>query len=315
MPTAALKTFLFEIDAMRPLRDGTVKPSGFDMDVVDDVSGPDGVRRMVRGLDFDVAEIALAAYLCARAYGIPMTAIPVFPHRTFHHDIVYYNPRSGIKSPADLQGRRVGIRSYVLTPAIWARGMLQADHGVDLNSITWVRSYDEHIQQYEYPPNVVLGPQDKDMAALLAAGEYDAALWFGKMTTPHPDIQPLFPDTEKAAAESYAKTGVYPMNHVIVVRDDVLKADPAIAREIYGVFKAARDHYLAHLDPNRSDLPPESQALLRNQAIIGGELLPYGIEKNRRTLEAMVQDSFDQKIIPQKVSVEEIFAPNTLDLE
>ncbi len=314
MPTAALKTFLFDLDPLRPLRDGTVKPSGFDLDIVQGVSGPEGVRRMVRTLEFDVAEIALAAYLCGRAHGIPMTAIPVFPHRTFHHDIIHYNPRSGIKSPADLQGRRVGIRSYVLTPAVWARGMLQADYGVDLNSVTWVRSFDEHIQQFEYPSNVILGPQDKDMATLLVEGEYDAALWFGRMTTPHPDIQPLFPDTHKAATQSYKNTGVYPMNHAIVIRDDVLKADPAIARELFAAFTAARDHYLGGLDDG-GELSPESQALVRHRDIVGDDLLPYGIAGNRRTLEAVIQDSVDQRIIPKKVSVEEIFAPNTLDLE
>ena len=314
MPPSALKTFLFDLDPLRPLRDGTVMPSGLDLEIVEGVSGPEGVRRMVRTLEFDVAEIALAAYLCARAYGIPMTAIPIFPHRTFHHDIVYYNPRSGIKGPADIQGRRVGIRSYVLTPAVWARGMLQADHGVDLNSVTWVRSFDEHVQQFQYPSNVVPGPQDKDMATLLVEGEYDAALWFGRMTTPHPNIQPLFPDTHEAAVESYKKTGVYPMNHAIVIRDDVLKADPAIARELFAAFTAARDHYLAGLDDG-GELSPESQALVRHRDIVGDDLLPYGIARNRRTLEAVIQDSVDQKIIPEKVSVEEIFAPNTLDLE
>lgn len=309
-----LKTFLFDLGSVNPLKDGSIKTGGLDLEIVPNVSGPEGVRRMIRNLDFDVAQIAFAGYLCAKAHGVPMTAIPIFPHRTFHHDILYYNPNSGITRPEDLQGRRVGIRSYVLTPAIWARGMLQTDYGVDLSTITWVRSNDEHIQEYRYPPNVVLGPQDKDMITLLEDREYDAALWFGKLETTHPNIKPLFPDKQQSAVKSYQNSGIYPMNHVIAIKSELVDADPTIATQLYAIFKASRDHYVNQLAQS-ANMSPESEDLIRNHAMVGGELLPYGIKKNQSTIEAMVQFAVDQQVIPDKVSLEEIFVPNTLDLD
>ena len=139
----------------KPLKEGTAISERFDLDHVE-VSPVIAIfRRMVRGLEFDVAELALSTYLCSRAHNKPFTAIPIFLVRGFHHGAISYNTKSGIQSPKDLEGRRVGVRGYTVTTGVWVRGILQSVYGVDLNKVTWVLSGDDHVAEYVYPPNVV----------------------------------------------------------------------------------------------------------------------------------------------------------------
>ena len=309
---STLKIFLADSEEMQPLKDGTVKPEGHDLEFIELSPAPVGMRRMARGLEFDVAEMASSTYLCARAYGIPITALPVFLLRRFDHDKVFYNTKSGIKGPADLRGRRFGARSYTFTPAVWMRGLLDIEFGVGINEYVSVRTGDEHVQQYEYPPNVVAAPEGKEIPELLAEGEIDAAVMFEAGDSP--DVAPLFPDQERAAATTYKNTGIYPSSHLVTVKEELLRSEPALAQELFTAFKASRDHYVAGIEAG-GDLSPATQAMLRWKAIVGGDTLPYGVAKNRRMMEAMVQFCVDQRVIPQAVDVEEIFAPSTLDLE
>src|SRR6476659_737029 len=137
------------------LKDGTVKPTTFEPEIVEVDPIIAAFRRMVRGNEFDVCEMAITTYICAKAHGKPMTAIPVFIVRAFHHGAVLVNAKAGISRPKDLEGKRVGVnRGYTVTTGVWARGILASEHGVDLDSITWVRSDDEHVAEYEPPPNV-----------------------------------------------------------------------------------------------------------------------------------------------------------------
>src|SRR6266699_4679735 len=159
------------------LKDGTVKPRTFAFDFVEVPVLIDAFRRMVRGLEFDICEMAITTYICARAHGKRMTAIPIFLVRAFHHGAILVNTKAGIKTPKDLEGKRVGVnRGYTVTTGVWARGVLQDEHGVDLSKVTWVLSGDEHVAEYKAPANVVPIEMGKKMGDMLASGELGAAI-------------------------------------------------------------------------------------------------------------------------------------------
>ena len=183
------------------------------------------MRRMCRGLEFDICEMAFTTYVCARAAGLPFTAIPLFVTRNFHHWAIFYNEKSGIRTPKDLEGRKVGVnRGYTVTTGLWARGILQSEYGVDLNKITWVPTDDEHVLGFQYPPNVDNSYRGKPMKELLLSGVVDAAL--GEVGVEAPEIKPLIPDARNAAFDYFRKTGIYPINHGVVVKNSVLKENP-----------------------------------------------------------------------------------------
>src|SRR6202162_1157476 len=159
------------------LKDGTVKPKPFAFDFVEVPVLIDAFRRMVRGNEFDICEMAITTYICARAHGKRFTALPVFLVRAFHHGAIVYNTKCGIRTPKDLEGRRVGVnRGYTVTTGLWARSILQEEYGVDLGKITWVLSGDEHVAEYRPPANVVPIEPGQKMGDMLAAGELCPAI-------------------------------------------------------------------------------------------------------------------------------------------
>jgi len=175
MPSPVLRTAIGNYGHTTALKDGTTTSPMFGLEHVEISPVPMIFRRMVRGLEFDVAEMALATCLCARAHGRRFTGIPIFLTRAFYHGELLCHRRSGIREPKDLEGRKVGVRSYTLTPGVWTRGILAAEYGVDLDAVTWVLSGDEHVQEYVAPANVVSSPNN-DLVSMLLAGEIDAAI-------------------------------------------------------------------------------------------------------------------------------------------
>src|SRR4029079_7059621 len=194
------------------------------------------MRRMCRGLEFDICEMAFTTYVCARAAGLPFTAIPLFVTRNFHHWAIFHNVNAGIRTPNDLEGRKAGVnRGYTVTTGLWARGILQSEYGVDLNKVTWVPTDDEHVRGFEYPSNVDTSHRGKSMRELLLSGEVDAAL--GEVGVEAPEIKPLIPDAQNAAFDYFRGTGIYPINHGVVVKNSVLKDNPGIACTLHAQFE------------------------------------------------------------------------------
>src|SRR5258705_13279215 len=196
MPNLKLKSVTRTQGNNRSLKDGTVKPrtSEFAFEEVDPLIA--AFRRMVGGNEFDICEMAITTYICARAHGNPMTAVPVFLVRASHHGAVLVNTKAGIRTPKDLEGRPVGVnRGYTVTPGVWARSILQEEHGVDLDKITWVLSGDEHVAEYRPPSNVVPIAPGKQMGDMLASGELAAAIG---IEVDAPDVEPLIPDALEA---------------------------------------------------------------------------------------------------------------------
>ncbi len=264
------------------------------------------MRRMCRGLEFDICEMAFTTYLCARAAGLPFTAIPVFVTRNFHHWAVFVNTKSGVRTPKDLEGRKVGVnRGYTVTTGLWARGVLQSEYGVDLNKITWIPTDDEHVLGFKEPANVDYRFRGAKMLDLLMSGEIDAAI--GEVAVDAPEIQPLFPDARNEAFGYFRRTGIYPINHGVVIKDALLKDAPWIAGELCQAFEKSKTEYLKNLDLGDAATSWDRAAKVNAEAV--GDPFPFGIEPNRKALEAMTQFAVDQKMVPRKFSVEELFAP------
>ena len=212
----------------KPMKQAGVDLGRLDLKFVEVEQIVPMMRRMCRGLEFDICEMAFTTYVCARAAGLPFTAIPVFVTRNFHHWAIFYNVKSGIRTPKDLEGRKVGVnRGYTVTTGLWARGILQSEYGVDLNKVTWIPTDDEHVLGFKAPANVDYQLRGKPMRELLLSGEVDAAL--GEVGVEAPEIKPLIPDARNAAFDYFRKTGIYPINHGVVVKNSVLK-DNALDR-------------------------------------------------------------------------------------
>jgi 4,5-dihydroxyphthalate decarboxylase len=289
-----------------------VKPASFAFDFVEVPVLIDAFRRMVRGLEFDICEMAITTYVCARAHGKRFTALPVFLVRAFHHGAILYNTKVGIRTPKDLEGRKVGVnRGYTVTTGLWARSVLAEEHGVDLGKITWVLSGDEHVAEYRPPANVVPIPAGKKMADMVAAGELAAAIG---IEVDSPDVKPLIPDAQEAGLAALRRRGHYPINHTVVVKDDLLAAHRGLAVDVFNAFAQAKRLYVERLKAGAIEKPTEIDRLHQRVMAITGDPLPYGIAPNRAVLEELIRHSLSQGIITRPVTVDGLFAPPTHSL-
>ena len=294
------------------LKDGSVKPKTFTFEFVEVDPLIAAFRRMVRGLEFDICEMAITTYICAKAHGKRMTAVPVFLVRAFHHGAILVNSKVGIRTPKDLEGKRVGVnRGYTVTTGVWARSILQAEHGVDLSKITWVLSGDEHVAEYRPPPNVVPIEKGKQMTDMLASGELAAAIGIEASS---PAVKPLIPNALEAGLAALRRNGHYPINHTVVIKDDLLAANPGLAADVFSAFAEAKRRYVERLKTGNIDKPTKEDEVHRRVMEITGDPLPYGIAANRRVLDELIGHAVTQGIIEKPVSVDELFAPGTRDL-
>jgi 4,5-dihydroxyphthalate decarboxylase len=311
MPALPLTAAMVNYGHVRPLLDGTIQSDRVTLEHIEVSPIPAAFRRMVRHLEFDLSEMAFATYLCARAHGKAMTALPIFLTRRLEHGSIVYHTRSGMQRPADLAGRRVGVRSYTLTPGIWVRGILQSAYGVDLERVTWVLTGDEHVAEYVAPDNVVSAPKGSDLKAMLLAGDIDAAI--GLQGPEEPALQPLIDDPQQAGIDYYRKTGIYPISHMIVVKDELLEAHPWLAETLCDLFVRAKRHYLSQLNGS-PEAHPVNTDMLAMRPVLGEDHIPYDLESNRQTIEALIRFCVDQQIIPQPVEMEELFPNSVLNV-
>jgi 4,5-dihydroxyphthalate decarboxylase len=256
--------------------------------------------------------MAITTYICARAHGKRITAIPVFLVRAFHHGAILVNENAGIRSPKDLEGKRVGVnRGYTVTTGVWARSILQEEYGVDLSKITWVLSGDEHVAEYRPPANVVPIEKGKKMADMLASGELVAAIG---VETDSPAVKPLIPNPLEAGLTALKRNGHYPINHTVVVRDELLERYPRLAAELFQAFGEAKRVYLDRLKGGKIDKLTDVDRVHQRVMAITGDPLPYGIQPNRRVIEELIRHAVKQKIIGKPFTAEELFAPGTHEL-
>jgi 4,5-dihydroxyphthalate decarboxylase len=279
------------------LKERTVVPKGYSLDFEEVDPLILAFRRMVRELEYDVCELAFTTYLCAREHGKRFTALPIFLVRGFHHGAILCNTRV-VREPKELEGKRVGVnRGYTVTTGVWARGVLADEHGVDLERVTWVLSGDEHVAEYRPPANVVPVEEGGELAELLAAGELAAAIG---VEVDHPDVAPLIPAAKEAGYEALRRRGHYPINHLVVVRDELLEAHPDLAGAVFDAFERAKDLYV------EGDAVAPMHARVRE--ITGGDPLPYGVEPNRAAIEELIDHAVAQRILTRRPDVGTLFA-------
>ncbi|MDH3240637.1 MAG: ABC transporter substrate-binding protein [Alphaproteobacteria bacterium] len=294
----------------RRVKEGAVTLPDFDLEFEEIPVLVQGFRRMVRQLAFDVCEMALTTYICAKAHGVKFTAIPIFLVRDFHHGAIAHHVPSGLKSPAELAGKRVGVnRGYTVTTGVWARAIIQDEYDVDLSSITWAPSGDEHVEAYRAPENVVPLP-DGDLEAHLASGDVVAAVG---ASFDHPDIAEMIPNEFEAGVAALKSRGFYPINHTVVVRDAVLEEMPDVAIQVFDAFAESKRQYVADLKAGRITDPKRVDRVHKVALEVMDDPLPYGVEPNRKTLEGLVDHAATQKIIPQRMALEDLFAKSVLD--
>ena len=292
------------------LKDGTVKPRGANLEVVEVAPMPRLFDRMIKDREFDVSEMAIVTYLQGKEFGEPFTAIPVFPLRAFPHGTVLYNVKSGVQSPKDLEGKKIGVRAYAGTAGVWARGLLQSEYGVDPSKVTWIINDLEHIGEYKNPPNVEL-VKGANLGEMLTNGEIAAGI--GLMGIDSRDVKPLISNARQAQAEWFSKTGVFPINNTVVVKDELLASDPAIAEALFAAFKEAKASYLQRLKAQGAQGRDE-EADVRFMEVVGDDPLPLGVDTNRKALDMIIQFCADQRIITRKPGVDDLFAPSTRGL-
>jgi 4,5-dihydroxyphthalate decarboxylase len=316
-----LKTVLQRSSHTAALIDGDVVAEGVTLDFVDVRPAIAAYRRMVRHVEFDVCELAPTTYYIARACGLPFKALPVFLTRRFHHHGLVVQRDAGIHSPKDLEGKKVGVRAYSVTTGVWTRGILTNEYALDASKVMWVVDDEEHVTQLKLPPNVVHVPDGRSLAAMMAAGELAAAFtgnagigregppqagWEAKERPSAPTYAELLPDARNLEAQWYRRTGIHPFHNLIVVKDDILDAHPWIARSLYDAFAEAKARWLPALKSGQAN-STDDQTYRALMPLVGDDPLPYGIEPNRNSIEALIHYSVQQGLIPRPLSVADLF--------
>jgi len=275
--TIRLRTLLGDHPGTKALKDGSIKSDLVEFDFVDYSPTNRGFKPMVREGAFDVSEMAIVTYLMAKSFGKPMVLLPNVVLARFQHAYALYNAKSGTMKPSDLNGKRVGIRSFTTTTGAWLRGILANDYGVDLDSIDWITFEDAHVA--EFKDTTRRAPAGKQIIQMLVDGELDAVL--GEKVD-HPDLKPLFPDAARDEKSWFVRHGVTPINHMVVVSESLVKNHPGAVREVSCLL-----HESAEL------APPSSPRF--NAADI------------RRSLGMIIRYTAQQGLIPRVYTVDEIF--------
>lgn len=308
-----------DYDHTRALADGRVKIDGVDLNFVN-LSPPSQIfLRMLHDEAYDASEMSLSNYMIALGKGDRrFVAIPVFPSRVFRHSYIWINTQAGIEKPEDLKGKKVGIADYSMTALLFVRGLLQHQYGVAPQDIHWFRRRLEHVS-IDIPPGIRIDNIGKDqtLEGLFEEGKLDALA----VTSPpraflegSPLVQRLFPDCRGVEAEYYRQTKIFPIMHMVVIRRAMYEREPSIAVRLAQGFEAAKQLAFEAYEEGLSSLPWLNLDLEYARQILGKDVYPYGMEKNRPTLEAATLYSHEQGLTKKRFALNEMFAPETLDL-
>jgi 4,5-dihydroxyphthalate decarboxylase len=316
MPNVHLTIATVDYDHVRDFREGRVTASGIDATWLN-LGLHEMFARFLANREWDVSELSFAKFIAeATRPDSDIIGLPVYPRREFRFGIYYVNRAQGIRTPADLRGKRVGIPEWAQTATVYTRGFLAHEFGVPLADVEWVQAginEKGRVEKVELnlPPGVRITPvADRSLSEMLDAGEIAGLIGasvpacFGK----NPDVVRLFPDFVEQDKRFYARTGVFPIMHVLAIRKAILRDNPWVARNLFNAFDEARRRSLARLrHPGHFALPwlPEHAAAM--QETFGGDYFPYGIDQNRAALELFLRYAYEQGIAQRLVTPEEIF--------
>ena len=286
----SLKTNLADYPVTMAMKDGRVTSELVKLDYCGPKVANKAFKAMVRESAYDAGELAIITYLQARAWGKPFVLLPIPISGRFQHHCIAFNQERGLLEPKDIEGRKVGVRTYSQTTGLWVRGILQHEYGVDLGAVTWLTQEDAHVTEFHDPSNCQRLATGAKLADMMMSGEIAAAI-LGSDMPKDPRVQPLIPNAAAAAQEWYQRERVIPINHMFVVREELSKERPDVVRDIYRMLVESRQ--FAPVSPTRP---------------------PIGLEANRKGLELAIQWSYEQKIIPRRLSVDELFDDTTAAL-
>ena len=301
----------------RPILAGEVKPKGLKLDIREGKS-MDALSRSMLNLEFDIAEMSIATYSKAREQGIPLIALPLFTSgRRFMHAGLQFAAKAGIKDPSQLRGRRVAVGQYWLSAAIWQRQFLQEMYGVAPDEMNWVTLREERLEALRIPAGVKhrLDSSGRSPRELAAAGEIDATLSPGGHLPPGtPDpLVPAFPNPLAAQRIYYERTGIFPIVHITVIKQDLVARYPEIVGNLCDAYLRAREIARARPASGPADSPEGGEVTKDLLEIIGSDPWTYGVRLNRKPLEAFVATAYAQQLVSRKLAVDELFAPNLPD--
>jgi 4,5-dihydroxyphthalate decarboxylase len=312
-----------DYDRTHALQTGAVEAEGIRMNYIA-LEAEEIFWRMGHHQEFDVSEMSLSNHISMTSRGnSPFLAIPVFPSRFFRHSCIFINADAGIKGPNDLQGKKVGAPEYSITAAVWIRGMLKDDYGVDVKNVEWWIGGQEdpgrkERLQLKLPPEIKLNslPDDKTLNGMLESGEIDGLISArapSSFLKGSPKVKRLFPNYKEVEIDYYKRTKIFPIMHVLVIRREVYDKNAWIARSLYKAFCEAKDHAIKNMHISNtlaSTLPWLSWEREQLKEIFGADWWPYGIEANRHVLEPLIRYMGEQGLLARRLSVDEIFAPN-----
>jgi 4,5-dihydroxyphthalate decarboxylase len=322
MPEVSITFACGLYDRMLALYTGEVKPEGIDLNFLA-IDDPRQIfDRMGRNLEFDACEMSSSEVFSRYAAGRrEMVALPVFPSRVFRHGFITVN-RKAVKTPKDLEGKRIGVPLYTQTAALFIRGLLRDEHDVDLSGVHWVQgatnSADSHGNSAAppllKPVSIEQNRSGRSLSELLERGDIQAIIGSGlpDALRTNPDVQRLFPDFHAAELDYYRRTRIFPIMHLVAIRRDVYEKHPFIATSLYKAMNEAKDialEKMRHVGALRYMLPGMTAELDEIDDVFGGDPWPYGIEPNRPTLEALVRYMAEQSLIKAPVPVDDLFVP------
>jgi 4,5-dihydroxyphthalate decarboxylase len=270
-----------------PLKRGEITSPSLKLDFVDVKPMHTAFKPMVRQHAYDASEMALVTYLQAKTYNKGLRLLPAAMLARFQHGTVLYNTERGKLGPADLAGRRIGVRSYTQTTGVWIRGIIENDYGVDLSGVQWVTFEDGHLVEFADPPGVIRARPDQDITQMLIDGELDAAI-YGAAMPKDPRLQSVVPDPDAAARAWYAKHSLVPVNHMVVVTDELMQSNPRAVAELYRLLEAGK---------KAAGVP----------AAGGLDTIPFGKEANRPCLELLISYAAQQGLLTRPLTVDELW--------
>jgi 4,5-dihydroxyphthalate decarboxylase len=304
-------------DRARALIDGTVKPEGIDLEVL--VNPDPGRHTAIDGKEFDIAEFYSGLYIADLQYKtIAYTAVPIFVKRMFRHSYIYINKRAGIRSPADLNGRRIGVQNWMTTTAVWARGLLEDEYGLDLKSVTWVAERNRVVGDWEPPSWLKLErvPKGKTQLDLLAAGDIAAGITTGTWAPGvHPDIDFLFPNYAELERDYYKRTGFFPIMHTLLIKTAVLEKNPWVAMSMVNAWQESKRKCYEWLEWQRVHQTSLWYRALweEERAAAGPDIYLWGFKKTRPEVDKLLDYCKRQGMTARKFEPEEMFHPSTLE--
>ncbi|MGH7265222.1 MAG: ABC transporter substrate-binding protein [Candidatus Rokuibacteriota bacterium] len=308
-----------DYDRTAPLRTGAVRPEGADLNVVT-LAPEEMFYRMGRFREFDASEFSLSSYTVLRGRGEPLVAIPVFPSFMFRHSSIFVGDHAGIREPADLRGKRVGVPKYHMTAAVWIRGMLEDEYGVAPKDVLWFEGGEgarvaeidvtlpADVRRERVPAGQVLGD-------MVAAGELDAFVGARRPATMGRGVRRLFPDFRRVERAYWEKTGIFPIMHTVVLREELAREHPWLPASLYAAFVEARRHAYARLEQTFGlpyALPWVMAEAEETRALMGDDPFPYGVARNEKTLATLAGYTYRQGLAPRRLTVAEMFWPSLL---